>query len=250
MAKKQSVKNKDDKKSNKRIKKVNKRKVKSKIKKVNKRVLPKNNTKEQKNILKTKRNEFPNLKFKANIIQHKSDEPIYYRLIDVFAVFTLYKDKKPYIALNNENSIDIDIIELLNDKKMKTLKSHKYRLKILEYYINLKNTNKEYLISIDCVNNLNIWDINNNYQLILKIIETCDHLMVTCLLFFPLGSEKDYIITPKHDCDEKGSKIYSFKTGQLIKYFDVGYNYANTILSWYNKIDKKDYIIQICEMKI
>ena len=74
--------------------------------------------------------------------------------------------------------------------------------------------------------------------------------MVTCLLFFPLRSEKDYIITPMHDCDEKGSKIYSFKTGQLIKNIDTGYNYVNTILPWYNKIDKKDYIIQICEMKI
>ena len=58
--------------------------------------------------------------------------------------------------MNNENSVNIDIFELLNNKKIKTLKSHEYRPNILEYYINPKNTSKEYLISIDRDNNLNI----------------------------------------------------------------------------------------------
>ena len=166
MAKKQSFKNKKGKKIKKQIKKVNNRKVKPKIKKMNKRISLKNSTKVKENILSNK-NKFPNLKFKENIREYKSDEFIYYYLIDVFSVFTSYKNKKTYIALNNDNKKDIDIIELLNNKKIKTLKSHERSLIILEYYINQKNPNKEYLVSIDCVNYLNIWDINNNYHLLI-----------------------------------------------------------------------------------
>lgn len=249
MGKRQLVKNKGNKKNHKMDKKANRRKEKLKIK-ICKRASPKNRIAIKENILDNKINQFPNLKFKSNIRKCKSNEFLFYYLIDVFAVFTLHKNKKIYMALNSNNEIDIDIIDLLNNKKIKTLKSHERCLIILEYYFNPKNKNKEYLISIDRVSCLNIWDINDNYNLIHKIYEGDDHCIVTCLLYFPISSKEDYIITPMHICIEEGSKIYSLKTGQLIKYIYTEYNYIFTILPWHNKNDKKDYIIQISEEKI
>ena len=49
---------------------------------------------------------------------------------------------------------------------------------------------------------------------------------------------------------EYGSKIYSLANGKLIKYIYTEYNYINCILPWLNKVDKKDYIIQISDDKI
>ena len=190
----------------------------------------------------------PNLKFKTNIKKYKLDEYLYYRLIDVYAVYTLHKDNIPYLALPNKNYIEI--IELINNKKIKSLKNHVEYVSIVEYYINPKNKNKEYLISIDYNNVVFIYDINNSYNILYNFCETYDHLLVNCLLFFPYNSNEDYIITPMHDGDEEGSKVYSFTTCKLIKYIDVDCDNINCILPWYNKLDKKDYIIQIGEEKI
>lgn len=188
---------------------------------------------------------FPNLKFKSNIAKYLLDEYAYYRKINVFEVYICHKDNKEYLAL--PNNINLDIIQLVNNKKAKTLKGHEHNIIIVEYYINHKNYNNEYLISIESVNMVIIWDINNSYNKIHKFYESDDHTLVTCLLYFPYNSNEDYIITPMHDCDEEGTKVYSLKNCNLIKYIDTKCNYIEVILPWYNKKDKKDYIIQIAE---
>ena len=190
----------------------------------------------------------PNLKFKSNIAKYLLDEFTFYKKINVFEVFTSHKDNMEYLALPNKNKLNI--IQLIDNKKIKTLKGHHNNIMIVEYYINHKNYNNEYLISIEGDNIVIIWDINNNYNIIHKFGESWDHTLVTCLLYFPYNFNEDYIITPMHDCDEKGTKVYLFPSGKLVKYINTEYNYINSILPWYNKNEKKDYIIQISEEKI
>ena len=150
----------------------------------------------------------PNLKFKSNIAKYLLDEFTFYKKINVFEVFTSHKDNMEYLALPNKNKLNI--IQLIDNKKIKTLKGHHNNIMIVEYYINHKNYNNEYLISIEGDNIVIIWDINNNYNIIHKFGESWDHTLVTCLLYFPYNFNEDYIITPMHDCDEKGTKVYLF----------------------------------------
>lgn len=220
-------------------------KISKRVKKTNKRISTRNNTKTKENSI-----ELVNLKFKLNIRQYKLKEESEIILNNIFAVFTLHKDKKAYIAFINENSIDIDIIELLNNKKIKSLKGHERPLNILQYFINPKNTNKEYIISIDFANSLIIWDINNNYNIVHKILEIENRFLIDCLLYFPLSTKDDYIIRTIYDGEDECSKLYSFKTGLFIKNIEADCANMKTVLPWYNKKEKKDFIIQIAEEKI
>lgn len=76
---------------------------------------------------------------------------------------------------------------------------------------------------------------NNSYNKIHKFYETNDYTIVTYLLYFPYNSNKDYIITPMHDGDKEGTKVYSLKNCNLIKYIDDDCNYIVVKLPWYNK---------------
>ena len=64
----------------------------------------------------------------------------------MFVIYTLYKDKKQYIALSNVKKATIDIYSLLNNQKNISLKGFEDNAHIVKYFINLKNNN-EYLIS-------------------------------------------------------------------------------------------------------
>ena len=74
------------------------------------------------------------------------NEQYYQKLVDLFEVYTSYKDNKDYLALPNKNNLDI--IELNNNKKVMQLKGHKLDIIFVKYYINNKNNN-EYLLTIE-----------------------------------------------------------------------------------------------------
>ena len=87
----------------------------------------------------------------------------------MFDIYTLYKDKKEYIALPNVKKAYIDIYLLLNNQKIISLKGFEDNAYIVKYFINLNNNN-EYLISKGDWNNaiILVWDITDNYKMICK----------------------------------------------------------------------------------
>jgi len=113
----------------------------------------------------------------------------------------------------------------------------------------------EYLISADDNKIVIIWDITNNFNIKYKIDTKYGHDIYSCLLIFPKNSEDNYIITStfnKSGKDEdSASKLYSLSNGNQIKCFNnTNNNSIYYLLSWYNNIDNKHYVIQFSFMKI
>lgn len=170
----------------------------------------------------------------------------YIKLVDLFEVYTSYKDNIDYLALPNRNNLDI--IELNNNKKVIQLKGHKLDIVFVKYYINIKNNN-EYLLTIEGDNTIFVWDINDKYKIIIKNRNTDDHTLFSCLLVFPKNYNDNFLVVPPIDCfDQIGIKIISLKDGKMVR--NIITYYYPYLLSWYNKKDSQNYIIQLNGEKI
>ena len=110
---------------------------------------------EMKNFKNFKKN--PNLRFKLNICETNISKGI----IDIFAVFISYKDKKEYLISPNYLNNKIDIILLFDNKITKSLKGHENLITTVNYFINPKYNN-EYIISSDYDYCTFVWDIHDN----------------------------------------------------------------------------------------
>ena len=191
-----------------------------------------------------------NLKFKDNITI--TNTPIGWN--DMFEIFISYKDNKEYLVSPNCNNYKLDIYTLFDNKKINSLSGHNNIIRTIRYFMNDKDKN-EYLISADDNKIVIIWDITNNFNIKHKIDTKYGGSIYSCLLIFPKNSEDNYIITStfnKSGKDEdSASKLYSLSNGNQIKYFNnTNNNHIYYLLSWYNNIDNKYYVIQFSYKKI
>ena len=132
-----------------------------------------NNNKEYINKINYRFKKEPNnLKYKYDITNSNS----YYGCNDIFEVFISYKDIKEYIISPN-NDHNLDIFTLFDNKKINSLKGHKYYIRTVRYFINNKDYN-EYLISADRDKIVIIWDITNNYNI------KCHSVLLSKLIVF------------------------------------------------------------------
>lgn len=188
-----------------------------------------------------------NINFKSTLnITKVINKNNYIKLVDLFEVYTSYKDNIDYLALPNKNNLDI--IELNNNKKVMQLKGHKLDIFFVKYYLNNKNNN-EYLLTIEGGNTIFVWDINDKYKIIIKNRNTCDHTLFSCLLVFPPNYNDNFLVVPPIDCDDEiGIKIISLENGKMIR--NIITYYYPYLLSWYNEKDRQNYIIQLNGRKI
>jgi len=195
------------------------------------------------------------LKFKENIIKTGAENGCN----DIFEIFISYHDHKEYLVSPNCNNSDIDIYSLIDHKKINSLKGHKKKIKTIRYFINDKNNN-EYLVSGDNDKKVIVWDITKitDYKKLYNIDTKYKNDIFSCLLFFPDNSSNDYIITSNsyqsENEEEKlnaATKIYSFEDGSFIKYISNTHKFSvYYLLPWFNKKNKKYYVIQFCKKKI
>ena len=190
----------------------------------------------------------PNFKYKLTIT--KTNDPCSYT--HLFEVYVSHKDNKTYIASKNYNH-NIDIFDLLDNKKITSLKGHEGTIDNIRYFINKKNYN-EYLISADSFNaQVIVWDITDNYNIKHKINTEYNHgIIFSSLLIFHFNNEIDFIITStsneniyyeKYAC----TKIYSLNDGEFIRNIKDSNKFpVYYLLSWYNKKKNKSYLIQFC----
>ena len=191
-----------------------------------------------------------NLKFKENITSTNT----HLGWNDMFEVFISYKDNKEYLASPNVDNYKLDIYTLINNKKINSLSGHNDRIRTIRYFINLKEKN-EYLISADNIRIVIIWDITNQYSIKHKINTKYGNDIYSCLLVFPHNSSDDFIITStfnkSKNYENSSSKLYSLNKGSFIKYINNTNNiHIFYLLSWYNRIINKYYIIQFSFNKI
>ena len=206
----------------------------------------KGSQKMNKNTLKEIKSLNPCLKYKENLNIVNNTQ----RFNEIFDVFKSYKDEKEYLISPNYKTNQIDIISLNDNKIIHSLEAHESHITSIRYFINYSN-DKEYIISSDQSNIVNIWDITNNYKLISKIETDYQDYILSCLLIFDIKESpyKNYIIT---SCSCAGfTKLYSFDQNFLIKNIDITENnLTNYLLLWHDTKNSSYYIIECCFKKI
>ena len=197
-------------------------------------------------------NNNPNFKCKLSI-SNTNDKGIN----DTFEVFHSLKDNKEYLVIYNKRIYNLAIYQLFNNKEVISLYGHSNDITSIRYFCNKKSYD-EYLVSADSDKIVILWDITNNYEMKYKIntYYSKHGLIYSCLLVFQYNQNDDFIITSidsneHYNNEQTATKIYSLKNGEFIRYInntsDVDIYY---LLSWYNKMDTKYYIIQLANCKI
>ena len=184
------------------------------------------------------------LKFRQNIINSNAS----YGWNDIFEVYISRKDNKEYLVSPNNNNYKLDVISLLENKVIVSLKGHNNHIRTIRYFINNMNS-EEYLISADNDIIVIIWEITYDFNMKFKINTNYSDNIYSCLLLFDFINENNYIVTSSYaqldDNEKSATKLYSLENGQLIKY--ISYSNKSAVyylLSWYNKNNTKYYIIQ------
>ena len=192
-----------------------------------------------------------NLKYKLDITKNNDGSA---GVNDIFEVFISYKDNKEYIASPDCKNYNLDILTLLDNKKIKSLKGHNTNIRTVRYFIDDKDHN-EYLISGDNNCKVIIWDITNNYNIKYQIDNKDEMLITSNLLIFPHDSNDSYIIlstwSTSDYTDKSSTKLYSLNDSKYLRNFKNPNN--NTIwylISWFYKKNDKYYIIQLAKNKI
>ena len=191
-----------------------------------------------------------NLKYKADITLTNTNAG----WNDMFEVFLCYKDNKEYVVSPNNNSYNLDIYDLLDNKKKLSLRGHKNDIRTVRYFINNRNY-KEYLISADDNKLVIVWEVSDNYNIKNQIDTKYGNNIYSCLLVFPINNDNNYIITSTYhdsdDMDTSATKVYSLNNGRLMKYLNnSNYDPIYYLLVWHNKRNNRYYIIQFSYLKI
>ena len=185
-------------------------------------------------------------------------------LNDIFEVFKSIKDNEDFLVSPNKTNFHLDVITLKDNKFYGALKGHQKKVTSVRYFLNNYNNN-EFLISSDEMGIVFIWDIANSYRKLYTINTKYNDIIYSCLLVFTGEANENsnydnnnntgYIITSTFDISKENqnsaTKIYSLENGEFINYIkNTNTNSVFYLLSWINKRDNRNYIIQFCYMKI
>ncbi len=158
----------------------------------------------------------------------------------------------------------MDVITLKDNKFYGSLKGHQKKVTSVRYFLNNLNNN-EYLISSDEMGIVFVWDITDSYKKLYTINTKYNDIIYSCLLVFTgegyenvnsnNANHNGYIITSTFDISKENqnsaTKIYSIDNGEFVNYIkNTNTNSVFYLLSWLNKKDNRNYIIQFCYMKI
>ena len=183
-----------------------------------------------------------NLKYKEDV----SDNIKGWGLLNNFEVYIGLKDNIEYIAYNNKNNYNLEIMRIYDKALINSLKGHKSGTNVIRYYI--RDNKEEYIISCDKRNLVIIWDIENNYNQKYNIQVKDFGAIWDALLLFNI-SNKNYILIPSFNKDEF-TKLYEFKDNTPFIKNIYGTNENNTtfMIPWV--YESKYYIIECCYCKI
>ena len=184
----------------------------------------------------------PNLRFNSHILKYNQCPG------EVAEIFLSYSNNKIYIIMNNNNNI-LDIYKILDDlniNKIFSLKNHEQTIKVVKYFIDLKN-NSQYIVSADPYK-IFIWDIDHNFEKKYEIDINGSNL-IDCLLFFSNDIiNRDYIFasgskqTLGMNCYISETNMYSFDN-KYIKKIESVEGYLYHLLSWNDEINNNYYLV-------
>ena len=189
----------------------------------------------------------PNFRYKENIV---NDFDYSYWICDTFDIYhPLKEDKKELYLVYSvfDIKIEINIIRISDKKKIKSLSGHSNHIDKVKNFYNEKDKHN-YLLSSDWNYTLFIWDLDNNYQIINKIITGYTNYLYSFLLYFKLN----YVITSTVGNSEQIDyiKIYSFKDGNLIRNIPNTDNNDTLYCLIWEKGQNEIYLVACCYEKI
>ena len=173
---------------------------------------------------------------------------------DLFEIYISYKNNKEYLVSPNSINYNLYIFKLKNNQIVASLRGHENQITTIRYFINF-NSKNEYLISADINKYVIIWDITNNYKKIQSINTKYKDSIFSCLLMFPIEINNFYIITSSFansgNDEDSSTKLYLSSYDQPTKYIKNTNNIPIFyLLPWFNKQNKKNYLIQFSSSKI
>lgn len=170
---------------------------------------------------------------------------------DIFEVFTSIRDKNAYLVSSNFSTHNLDILNLNSNKLVASLKGHNNRITTIRYFA---NNNNELLVTADVDKNIIIWNVLNNFSKFFALNTKYDSFISSCIIIFNLY-KRNYLITSTQgiskNVEKSSSRMYSLDNGTLFRYINNTNNNSTLyLIPWYNKVNKANYIIELCYGKI
>ena len=196
----------------------------------------------------------PNIKLSHYLEYNKSKD----LKNNIFEIYKSISNNIIHIIIPDNDTNNLNVFYLNKNELQihKTLKAHNYEVTILNYYLTDKK--EEYLLSTDSIENIFVWDIKNDFNILKKIETKYEYKMYSNLLLYM--NNENYIITScslkenddnNNNVNDSFSRIYSLTNGHLTKNIPgTNLNCTYYILSWHNSIDENNYIIECCKGKI
>ena len=184
-----------------------------------------------------------------------------YGLNESFDIFKSELNGNNYLIVANKNNNNIDIINIESNKLIKSIKNNPSKFIYIKYFQKIE-TKKNYLITINIKNAINIYEFSeeNNFEkinLLLTIItkkefnNTFNFINSTLIFNIKINSKLFDILLVSSRArymEEYPTLIYNIKNGQEIKEIShTKKNMTRFMIPWYNKNDDNYYLIELCE---
>ena len=184
-----------------------------------------------------------------------------YGLNESFDIFKSELNANNYLIVANKNNNNIDIINIESNKLIKSIKNNPSKFIYIKYFQKIE-TKKNYLITINIKNTINIYEFSeeNNFErinLLLTIItkkefnNTFNFINSTLIFNIKINSKLFDILLVSSRArymEEYPTLIYNIKNGQELKEIShTKKNMTRFMIPWYNKNDDNYYLIELCE---
>ena len=155
-----------------------------------------------------------------------------YGLNESFDIFKSELNGNNYLIVANKNNNNIDIINIESNKLIKSIKNNPSKFIYIKYFQKIE-TKKNYLITINIKNAINIYEFSeeNNFEKI--------NLLLTIITKKEFNNTFNFI---------NSTLIYNIKNGQELKEIShTKKNMTRFMIPWFNKNDDNYYLIELCE---
>ena len=184
----------------------------------------------------------PNLIYKDTIIKNSLLFEVYYPFDNPDEIYIIYQNNKN-LNLVLFNLTKLNIISYLNSISEKTT--------LIKHFFNPKNS-YDYLCASDIKKIIYVYNLTLNCNLLYKIKTYYSFNIFSCLLFFDNKNNNNYLITSTYAINgDNYTKAYTLEEGHFIKNYPLtNENSTSSLLYWFHKKLKGNYIIELCSEKI
>ena len=156
-----------------------------------------------------------------------------------------------FIIYQNNNNLNLEIKSILNKKQIASLNTISGKVTVIKHFFNPKNS-YDYLCVSDINKIIHVYNLSLNYNLLYKIKTYYSFNIFCCLLFFDDKNNNNYLISSTYGKNKDDyTKVFTLEDGAFIKNYPMTNNNSTiSLLCWYHKILKCNYIIELCSEKI